>query len=268
MGKGWIKLHRSIADHPRFQDPQWLLVWIKILTLATHAPYKTVFNGKTIELQKGQFITSRKSLSEKTGVNESKVERILKTLKTEQQIEQVGGSVSRLITVTNWIQYQDGEQDDEQQVNNVRTTVEQQLNTNKKIKNEEEDKEVKISKRKPRQPFVEPSLEEVQEYAIGKGFSFDCAYWIDYWKQRDWKYKGGAKMVDWQAAVRTWDKNKDKFGGNHGTNQKPNQQYKSSQQRKDERLREVLAEYSSPEGSPEERDHLAVSVQPEGNPGE
>jgi TolA-binding protein len=135
MSQGWIKLHRAIAEHPRFKDPKWLQVWIKCLVLATHKAYKTVFDGKVIELQPGQFITSRKSLAKETDTNESKVERILKTLEIEQQIEQVGGATSRLITVTKWNEFQSGEQDDEQRVNNDRTTNEQRVNTNKNGKN-------------------------------------------------------------------------------------------------------------------------------------
>lgn len=135
MGKGWIKLHRAIEEHPRFKDAKWLQVWIKCLVLATHQPYKTVFGGKVIELLPGQFITSRRSLATETDTHESKVERILKVLETEHQIEQVGGSVSRLITITKWEEFQNGEQDSEQQSNNERTTVEQRPNTNKNNKN-------------------------------------------------------------------------------------------------------------------------------------
>ena len=135
MEKGWIKLHRAIAEHPRFTDAKWLQIWIKCMVLATHKAYKTVFDGKVIELQPGQFITSRKSLAKETDTQESKVERILKTLEIEQQIEQVGGATSRLITVTNWDGYQGSEQDDEQRMNNDRTTNEQRVNTNKNGKN-------------------------------------------------------------------------------------------------------------------------------------
>ena len=56
-------------------------------------------------------------------------------LKNEHQIEQQTTSQNRLITIVSWNEYQKSEQPFEQQVNNKRTTSEQQMNTNKNIKN-------------------------------------------------------------------------------------------------------------------------------------
>jgi hypothetical protein len=52
------------------------------------------------------------------------VQRILKTFKSEQQIEQQTTSRNRLITIVAWNEYQKSEQQNEQQVNNKRTTSE------------------------------------------------------------------------------------------------------------------------------------------------
>lgn len=121
---GWVKLHRKLLDHPRFTDGDWLKVWTACLALATHKPLKVIFEGEPRTLQPGQFITSRKSLAEKTGVQESKVERLLTSLKTEQQIEQLSTRKNRLISVKNWEKYQTVEQQNEHQVNTNRTPSE------------------------------------------------------------------------------------------------------------------------------------------------
>lgn len=105
--------------------------------LATHKPHKTVFGKTIVELKSGQLITSRLSLAAKTGLHESRVERILKTMIFEQQIEQQSSNVSRLISIRNWNQYQSTEQQIEQPSNNGRTAGEQPANTNKNVKNEE-----------------------------------------------------------------------------------------------------------------------------------
>ncbi len=136
MNNGWIKLHRKLLDHPLREDPETMWVWIVMLLLATHDEIKMDWCGETIKLKPGQFITSRKSLSEKTGVEESKVYRILKRLKSEQQIEQRPSNLSTLITITNWDKHQNGEQLKEQQVNSNRTATEQRVNTNNKDKKE------------------------------------------------------------------------------------------------------------------------------------
>jgi hypothetical protein len=91
-----------------------------------------------ISLEPGQLLTSRKSISASVSVQESKVERILKHLKSEQQIEQQSDNKSRLITVCNWGAFQKNEQQDELPVNSNRTTDEQRVNTHKngkKVKN-------------------------------------------------------------------------------------------------------------------------------------
>ena len=91
-------------------------------------------------LKPGQLITGRKSIALALHIDESKVERILKSLKSEQQIEQQTSSKNRLISITNWEFYQQSEQQNEQQVNNKRTTSEQQVNTNKNIKNDKNER--------------------------------------------------------------------------------------------------------------------------------
>lgn len=141
--EGWIKLHRKLLDNPIIvKDSDYLSVWIYVLLNATHKEYDTLFQGKRITLKKGQLITGRKSISEKLKINESKVQRILKTLENEQQIKQQKGNKNRLITILSWDKYQQDEQQIEQQVNNNRTTSEQQVNTNKNEKNIKNDKNV------------------------------------------------------------------------------------------------------------------------------
>jgi hypothetical protein len=122
--RGWVKLHRRLADHPRFRDPDWTTVWVYLLLNATHAPYRTIFDGRTVELRPGQLITGRLSIAENTGVHPSKVYRVLETLKIEHQIEQQAGAKSSIITVLNWHTYQNFEQQTEQQPNNKRAAAE------------------------------------------------------------------------------------------------------------------------------------------------
>ena len=118
MNQGWIKLHRQLLEHPRLAHPGWLHLWTTLLLLANHsgAGPRMIFQGQEITLQPGQLITSRDRLAERTGMNASKIERLLSLMQTEQQIEQVGGVRSRLITITNWAGWQTGEQVTEQAV--------------------------------------------------------------------------------------------------------------------------------------------------------
>lgn len=163
--EGWIKLHRKLLDNPIItKDSDYLAVWIYLLLNTTHKEYDALFNGKRITLKTGQLITGRKSVSEKLKIDENKVQRILKTLENEHQIEQQSGNRNRLITIVSWNKYQQDEQQNEQQVNNNCTTDEQQMNTNKNDKNIKNDK--KNKKRTFDDVFAENNFDKELETAL------------------------------------------------------------------------------------------------------
>lgn len=141
MQVGYIKLHRCILDSSWSRQPDFVAVWVHCLLRGNYEPSDVVTKGGTIvHLEPGQFIASRLQISLATGVQESKVERILKVFKIEHQIEQRNMGVFRVISILNWSKYQQNEQDDEQQLNNNRTTIEQRLNTDKKVKKDKKEK--------------------------------------------------------------------------------------------------------------------------------
>lgn len=124
MEKGWYKK----PDHFR--------MWVHILLKASHKENDFWFDGKTITVKPGQFVTGRKALAIEIGISESKIERILNFFeKSEHQIKQQKTNKNRLISVINWNQYQKFEQQIEQQLNNKRTTTEQQVNTINNVNN-------------------------------------------------------------------------------------------------------------------------------------
>lgn len=112
--------------------------WTYLLMRANH---KDAYCRDGLLIRRGTFKTGRKQISLETGLSESKSERFLKRLEIEQQIEQQKTSKYRIITITNWLKWQGCEQQIEQQVNNRRTTSEQQMDTNKNDKNKNNEKE-------------------------------------------------------------------------------------------------------------------------------
>ena len=122
-------------------------LWIHLLICANHEEREEYFAGKPITCKPGQFTTGRNQLVESTGINRSKVERILNKLdKFEHQIEQQTSNTNRLITILNWDEYQSIEHQSEQQVSNDRATSEQQVSTLQEVKNKRT-KEIKNYKR-------------------------------------------------------------------------------------------------------------------------
>lgn len=57
------------------------------------------------------------------------------------------------------------------------------------------------------QAFKPPTVDEVAAYCQQRGNGIDAQHFIDYYAARGWQYKGGTRMKDWKAAVRTWERN-------------------------------------------------------------
>lgn len=139
--EGYIKLYRKMLNNPIIcKDSDYFSVWVYLLLNATHSEYDAIFKNERIKLKSGQLITGRKVIAKKFNIDENKVQRILKNLEKQQQIEQQTSTKNRLISIVNWSEYQTERQPDKQQMNNERTTSEQPVNTNKNVKN---DKNVK-----------------------------------------------------------------------------------------------------------------------------
>lgn len=139
---GWVSVYRSIKDKGWYKKSEFVHLWVHILLKANHQEKEIWFNGENVLVKRGQFITGRKKLSEETGIGESKVDRILKCFKNEQQIEQQTTSRNRMITIVRYDEYQKLNS----KLNNERTTTEQQVNTNNNDNNTNNvNKEIKVS---------------------------------------------------------------------------------------------------------------------------
>lgn len=99
---GFIKLHRKLLDWEWFSDPNTLSVFVFCLISANYDGG----NWKGVEYERGQFITSIPSISEKTGLSVQAVRTALKHLKSTGEITDKTYSKFRLITLNNYEKYQ------------------------------------------------------------------------------------------------------------------------------------------------------------------
>lgn len=136
MNNGWVKLHRKMLDNPVvMKDADHLTVWVYLLLVATHKDLPTMYGGKKIILHPGQLVTGRKKISKATGVNESKVKRILNLFESDQQIDQRKERYGTLISINAWNEYQLCDQQNDQQVTNEWPTSDQRVTTIQEDKN-------------------------------------------------------------------------------------------------------------------------------------
>jgi len=161
--QGWICIHRKILDNPIVGKPDYLSVWVVLLLLANHQEHSFIWNNKKQTCERGQVLTGRKELSRVSGVNEYKIERILKYLESEQQIAQQKTTKFRFITIKNYDQYQDKKQQNAQQLHNKRTTTAQQLHTNNNENNY--NNENNIPKGIQKSELLQNQIEVVEEVA-------------------------------------------------------------------------------------------------------
>ncbi len=127
MAGDWLKLHRCIRDSAVFNDDWLTRLWIWCLISANYSDRP--FKGQTIE--RGQFVTGRKSGAKELGVDESKFYRGLQRLEKLESIRLKSNTSFTVVTVSIYETYQNGENETEQQVNSQRTTNEQRLNNDR-----------------------------------------------------------------------------------------------------------------------------------------
>lgn len=76
------------------------------------------------------------------------------------------------------------------------------------VKNEKENTSGSraLPKRKNRESFVKPSMEEIRDYCKKRNNKVSATKFFDYYESNGWKV-GKNPMKNWQAAIRTWEQN-------------------------------------------------------------
>ena len=175
---GWIKLHRKIIESSVFENPNVLKMWIWALSKASHSEHKQLVGMQEVELKKGEFVFGRKVAARELSMSESNSYRILKTLENMKLLSVKSNNKFSVVTIEKWGVYQSDKANPEQQMNNKRTTNEQQMNTNKNVKNvKNEKKKEYVPSRRPSPRGVAASVEENLDCTIAnpipKGMSVE-----------------------------------------------------------------------------------------------
>ena len=125
---------------------------------------------------------------------------MINTLKDLKMLTLKTSNKWTVATIENWGFYQDCVTETGQQESSKRTQNKNDNNIYKKILEKPSKSELPDRKKIP------PTLDMVTEYCSKRKNNVDPQYFIDYYTARDW-HIGKTKMKDWQAAIRTWEKN-------------------------------------------------------------
>lgn len=185
MHQGWVKIHRKLLENPIFNDSQLLKLWIYCLLKATHKEHKQIIGKQIVELSPGEFVTGRAILAEeynkgvkpKDFVPERTLWRWLKLLESGGFLTIKSTTKYSVISINNWRKYQENGQ----QMSNKCPTNDQQMTTNKNIKN---DKNKNNNNNKSRKRVYEDDSDEM----------ILVNYFIEQIRKNDPKFKGPNKQ--------------------------------------------------------------------------
>ena len=136
---GYIALHRKIEDSFVYQDSGLLHLWIHCLIKASHIDRTIMFDGQSIDIKRGQFITGRKSLAKTLKTSEQKVRSRIALLQKHNKITQKSTNRYSIISVIKYDYYQTDRNKitSRQPADNQQTTTNNNGNNGKQLLGEE-----------------------------------------------------------------------------------------------------------------------------------
>lgn len=201
---GFILLYRQITEWEWYQNPNTFRVFLHLLLKANFTDGS--FEGRVIK--RGQMITSLPQLSQQTKLSIQNVRTALSHLKSTGEITDEATRQYRLITIVKYNDYQKDNRRDNSQSTDDQQTINRQGAENQQQYN---NKDIKKEKRKNHSIFIVPSVDDVKSYLEQIGnYTINPQAFIDYYQARGWTLKGGTKIKDWKACIRTWISNERK----------------------------------------------------------
>src|ERR1700719_2563045 len=108
-GRGYIRLHRKLLEHPLFKDKPaaWLKIWLYILMRANWR--ESAFRprqGECVVVPAGSLITSLEKLGTHAGLSKEHARRCLDYLERTHSVTLQRTHHWTMITIVNWAVYQ------------------------------------------------------------------------------------------------------------------------------------------------------------------
>jgi len=139
MQTGWIKLHRGLLEWEWYDDSNTCRLFIHCLLRANHAD--KVWRG--ISIKRGSFFSSLETLTKETGLSASQLRTSFKKLNSTSEVTSKGQATGRMITVSNYDQYQDSDKLSDRPVASQSQASDKPVTTNKNDNNEKNENKVR-----------------------------------------------------------------------------------------------------------------------------
>lgn len=233
--KGYVLLYRSLLDSPIFDDAGQFRLFVYLLLRAAHKRREVRMRigrgSKTVVVEAGQLVFGCRSAAEKLRDTKTSVSRRINALKAGHHITVEPGRHYSIVSICNWSSYQNakpklgtpngenlGHQPPKSGTPSGTPIGTIQGISNKSLSEERETApaEAKPTKPKPARLVIPPTLEMVSAYCAEKCNGIDPEKFIDHYTATGWM-KGKAKVIDWQATIRTWARNDFNKGSSNGS---------------------------------------------------
>lgn len=236
---GFIKIWRSFLKWEWYDDIPTKVLFLHILLKANHKNKK--WHG--IDVERGSFVSGRKTLSMETGLSEMQIRTSLNKLKSTNEIRIKTTKQNSIIYVNNYDEYQQNfltksnncdfsqksnqqnnqqitngnpvierqtgkvqptnNQQNSQQITNEQPTNNQQITTTKESKKVKNDKKY-INNNNNEKNFLKiPTKKEIEDFSHSLGKVIDVDSFFAYWNEADWLDKSGFP-VNWKQKVISW----------------------------------------------------------------
>jgi len=129
---GWVKLHRRLLEWEWYRTENMVHLFTYLLLSANHETKRWM----GIEVERGQLITGRKSISVSTGISEQSIRTCLDRLKSTKEVTIKSTNKYTIITICNYESYQCDENETNQHINQV---TNQQLTNNQPATNHKQE---------------------------------------------------------------------------------------------------------------------------------
>lgn len=199
----FIKLYEKITEWEWYDDTPTFRVFTHLLLTAN---WKDT-NWHGIKIKRGQRVISFRGLAKETGLTERQVRTAIEHLKSTHELTQVSTHHYTTVTIENYEKYQ-GELNTTDTPTDTPTDTAPTSDIEYIELIEDKEKNTTYSKRKTDLPLrkqIPPTVEMVRAYCLERGNNVDAEKFCDFYESKNW-FVGKNKMKDWQAAVRTWEK--------------------------------------------------------------
>ena len=133
---GFVKTYRSIWDNPLSNKPNYLAVWLYLISHANFKDKEIIIENRKTKIERGSFLGSQLKIANHFNISISSISLILKYLISENQIEIKTTTKFTLFKIIKYDYYNEGESESE----NKKKTNRKQKETTKKDKNVKKDK--------------------------------------------------------------------------------------------------------------------------------